>query len=100
MSLPLLIADADEYLLWKLHVYFYFSSHGEDNSEDIIWHPEVWEFPSSVIFIIDSFVLSSYIVALKVLAESAMSRCVGACLSAHAVKLLASQVLDFRLLGY
>ncbi|GAV90897.1 Arv1 domain-containing protein [Cephalotus follicularis] len=53
----------------------------------------VWEFPASVIFIIDLFVLSSNIVALKVITESTMSRCVGACLSAHAVKFFASQIM-------
>jgi len=53
----------------------------------------VWEFPSSVIFIIDLFVLSSNTMAVKVITGSAMSRCIGACLSAHAVKVLTSQVL-------
>uniref|UniRef100_A0A5B7BEU6 Protein ARV n=1 Tax=Davidia involucrata TaxID=16924 RepID=A0A5B7BEU6_DAVIN len=54
----------------------------------------VWEFPPSAIFIIDMFVLSSNAVALKVITESTMTRCIGACLSAHAAKLLASQVLN------
>ncbi|XP_012083080.1 protein ARV 2 [Jatropha curcas] len=52
----------------------------------------VWEFPSSVIFIIDLFVLSSNAVALKVITESDLSRCVGTCFCAHAVKLLATEV--------
>ncbi|XP_059457605.1 protein ARV 2-like isoform X2 [Corylus avellana] len=52
-----------------------------------------WEFPSSVIFIIDLFVLSSNTMAVKVITGSAMSRCIGACLSAHAVKVLTSQML-------
>ncbi|XP_050237445.1 protein ARV 2-like [Mercurialis annua] len=52
----------------------------------------VWEFPSSVIFIIDLFVLSSNIVALKVITESDLNRCIGACFCAHAAKLLATQV--------
>ncbi|XP_030960135.1 uncharacterized protein LOC115981862 isoform X4 [Quercus lobata] len=51
----------------------------------------VWEFPSSVIFITDLFVLSSNTVAVKVMTESAMSRCIGACFSAHAVKIFTTQ---------
>ncbi|KAJ8898774.1 hypothetical protein K2173_005110 [Erythroxylum novogranatense] len=60
----------------------------------------VWEFPSLVIFIIDLFVLSSNIVAIKVTSESAMDRCMGACLCAHAVKLLATMVPQLWSLGY
>ncbi|XP_015572294.1 protein ARV 2 [Ricinus communis] len=52
----------------------------------------VWEFPSSVIFIIDLFVLSSNIVALKVITESDLGGCIGACFCAHAAKLLATLV--------
>ncbi|KAJ6723198.1 ARV1 [Salix koriyanagi] len=48
----------------------------------------VWEFPSSVIFIIDLFVLSSNTVALK------------ACFCAQAAKLLVSQVSARRLLRF
>ncbi|RZC48217.1 hypothetical protein C5167_041154 [Papaver somniferum] len=50
----------------------------------------VWDFPSSVLYIIDMFVLSSNVVALKVVTESRMSRCIWVCCSAHAVKFLAS----------
>ncbi|OVA12761.1 Arv1 protein [Macleaya cordata] len=47
----------------------------------------VWDFPSSVLFIIDILVLSSNAVALKVVTESRMtSRCIWVCLVAHAVK--------------
>ncbi|GLT84869.1 hypothetical protein SLE2022_030790 [Rubroshorea leprosula] len=56
----------------------------------------VWEFPSSVIFIIDLFVLSCNAVALKVTTESAMNCCVGVCLSAHAVKLLTTHNFELR----
>ncbi|XVF33062.1 hypothetical protein REPUB_Repub17cG0136000 [Reevesia pubescens] len=51
----------------------------------------VWEFPPSVIYIIDLFVLSSNTVALKVITESTMNRCVGACFIAHAVKFCTTQ---------
>ncbi|KAF5770400.1 putative Arv1 protein [Helianthus annuus] len=57
----------------------------------------VWEFPSSVIFIIDIFVLSSNTLALNVISESAMSKCFGVCLCAHAVKFLVSLALNIRL---
>lgn len=58
----------------------------------------VWEFPPSVIFIIDLFVLSSNAVALRVITESTMSRCVGVCLIAHSIKLLTTQNFALRLL--
>ncbi|XP_052194233.1 protein ARV 2-like isoform X2 [Diospyros lotus] len=48
----------------------------------------VWEFPYSVLFIIDMFVLSSNVVALKVMTESSIGKCIGTCFSAHAVKWL------------
>ncbi|XAR65573.1 hypothetical protein NMG60_11009736 [Bertholletia excelsa] len=54
----------------------------------------VWEFPSSVLFIVDIFVLSSNTVALKVVTESSIGKCMGACFSAHAVKLFVRMVLD------
>ncbi|KAJ4850256.1 hypothetical protein Tsubulata_018322 [Turnera subulata] len=60
----------------------------------------VWEFPSSVIFIIDLFVLSSNIVALKVTTDSPMNRCIATCFCAHAAKLLASKVPNLRSLDY
>ncbi|XP_059634478.1 protein ARV 2 isoform X2 [Cornus florida] len=47
----------------------------------------VWEFPLSVLFIIDMFVLSSNTVALKVITDSAMNKCMSACFCAYAVKL-------------
>lgn len=53
----------------------------------------VWEFPSSMIIIIDMFVLSSNTVALKVIVNSATIRCFGACVAAHAVKFFVSEGL-------
>lgn len=58
----------------------------------------VWQFPSSVVFIIDLYVLSSNIVALKVITESALSRCVLTCFSAHLMKFLVTQALELRTL--
>lgn len=58
----------------------------------------VWEFPSSVIFIIDIFVLSSNTLALKVMSETAMAKCFGVCLCAHVVKFLVSLALNIDLL--
>ncbi|XP_021280217.1 protein arv1 homolog isoform X2 [Herrania umbratica] len=52
---------------------------------------QVWEFPPSVIYIIDLLVLSSNTVALKVITESDMNPCVGACFIAHAVKFCTTQ---------
>ncbi|KAF3503623.1 hypothetical protein F2Q69_00039438 [Brassica cretica] len=52
----------------------------------------VWEFPVSVIFIVDMLVLTSNAVALKVMTESTTSRCLAACLIAHSVKFLADQI--------
>ncbi|KAI3793613.1 hypothetical protein L1987_36233 [Smallanthus sonchifolius] len=57
----------------------------------------VWEFPSSVIFIIDIFVLSSNTLALNVMSESAMGKCFGVCLCAHVVKFLISLALNIHL---
>lgn len=54
----------------------------------------IWEFPSSVLFIIDIFVLSSNTVALKVITESSIEKCIGACFSAHAVTLFFRRLLD------
>ncbi|KAI8001379.1 Protein ARV 1 [Camellia lanceoleosa] len=54
----------------------------------------VWEFPASVLFIIDIFVLSSNIVALKVMTELSVDKCIGACFSAYAVKFLVKGALD------
>ncbi|XP_022144295.1 protein arv1 homolog [Momordica charantia] len=54
----------------------------------------VWEFPSTVIFIVDFFVLSSNAVAIKVITESAVSRCIGTCLCAHAAKFLATKLFE------
>ncbi|CAK9319250.1 unnamed protein product [Citrullus colocynthis] len=54
----------------------------------------IWEFPSTVIFIIDLFVLSSNVVAIKVITESTVSRCIGACLCAHGSKFLATKLFE------
>ncbi|XP_021897191.1 protein arv1 homolog isoform X2 [Carica papaya] len=56
----------------------------------------VWEFPTSVIFIVDLFVLSSNAVALKVMTELAMNICLGVCFSAHAIKFLITQAPEFN----
>ncbi|XP_023527859.1 protein arv1 homolog isoform X5 [Cucurbita pepo subsp. pepo] len=54
----------------------------------------IWEFPSPVIFIIDLFVLSSNVIAIKVITESGVSRCVGTCLCAHGAKFLATKLFE------
>ncbi|XP_045798228.1 protein ARV 2-like isoform X2 [Trifolium pratense] len=59
----------------------------------------VWEFPSSVIFIIELFCLSSNAVALKVMTESSMNRCVWTCFSAYAIKFVFVQAPELILLG-
>ncbi|XP_056859107.1 protein ARV 1 [Raphanus sativus] len=54
----------------------------------------VWEFPVSVIFIIDILVLTSNSMALKVMTESTTSRCIAVCLIAHTVRFLVGQILE------
>ncbi|KAL8121779.1 protein ARV 2-like [Apium graveolens] len=58
----------------------------------------IWEFPSSVLYINDIVVLSSNTVALKVITESSMPRCLAVCLSAYAVKFLVMEMLNGALL--
>ncbi|XP_075080879.1 protein ARV 2-like isoform X1 [Nicotiana tabacum] len=53
----------------------------------------VWEFPSSVVFIINMFVLSSNALALLVITDAVMIRCIWICLAAHAMKFLVTQGL-------
>jgi len=48
----------------------------------------VWEFPSSVIFIVEMFVLSSNVVALRVVSQFPKAHCFAVCLVAHAAKYL------------
>ncbi|TVU02280.1 hypothetical protein EJB05_52235 [Eragrostis curvula] len=48
----------------------------------------VWEFPSSVIFIVEMFVLSSNVVALRVVTQFPKAHCFVVCFVAHAVKYL------------
>lgn len=55
----------------------------------------VWEFPASVVYIIDLLVMSSNLVALLVITESSFRRCVGLCLSAHALKFFVNWVLRY-----
>ncbi|KAK3422900.1 hypothetical protein EUGRSUZ_G03261 [Eucalyptus grandis] len=55
----------------------------------------IWEFPSSVVFIIDLFVLSSNAMALKVITESTTEKCIGACFTAHAAKYFVSHLLNW-----
>lgn len=59
----------------------------------------VWEFPSSVLFIIDIFVLSSNAVALTVLRQATLIGSIATCGSAYAAKLVATQALEFLLSG-
>ncbi|WZZ56292.1 hypothetical protein YC2023_056399 [Brassica napus] len=54
----------------------------------------VWEFPVSVIFIIDILVLTSNSMALKVMTESSTSRCIAVCLIAHTVRFLVGQIIE------
>ncbi|XP_031095703.1 protein ARV 2-like isoform X1 [Ipomoea triloba] len=53
----------------------------------------VWEFPRPVIFIIDMFVFSSNTLALKVVTDKDMIRCLWICLAAHTMKLFIEQSL-------
>ncbi|KAJ4914660.1 Arv1-like protein [Raphanus sativus] len=54
----------------------------------------VWEFPVTVIFIIDILVLTSNSMALKVMTESTTSKCIAVCLIAHTVRFLVAQVFE------
>ncbi|KAJ0245296.1 Protein ARV 1 [Hirschfeldia incana] len=54
----------------------------------------VWEFPVSVIFIIDIIVLTSNSMALKVMTESTTSRCMAVCLIAHTVRFLVGHIFE------
>ncbi|KAL0712486.1 hypothetical protein Bca4012_019464 [Brassica carinata] len=60
----------------------------------------VWEFPVSVIFIVDLLVLTSNAVALKVMTESTTSRCLAACFMAHSIKFLADRISGSRSLKH
>ncbi|XP_051177927.1 protein ARV 2 [Lolium perenne] len=53
----------------------------------------VWEFPSSAIFIVEIFVLSSNVVALRVMTQFPKAHCVGICFVAHAAKHLTERWL-------
>jgi len=53
----------------------------------------VWEFPASVVYIIDLLVMSSNMVALKVITESPFKGCAGVCLAAHALKFFVNWML-------
>lgn len=53
----------------------------------------VWEFPSSVVSIIKMFVLSSNALALLVITDAVMIRCIWICFAAHAMKFLVTQGL-------
>ncbi|XP_024319315.1 protein arv1 homolog isoform X5 [Brachypodium distachyon] len=46
----------------------------------------VWEFPSSAIFIVEMFVLSSNVVALRVVTWFPKAHCFGVCFAAHAAR--------------
>ncbi|XP_011628583.1 protein arv1 homolog isoform X4 [Amborella trichopoda] len=60
----------------------------------------IWEFPLSVLFIIDLFVLSSNAVALKVLTNATTNGCIGVCLTAHAAKYFVSHMKVVLGLGF
>ncbi|KAG0475489.1 hypothetical protein HPP92_015175 [Vanilla planifolia] len=49
----------------------------------------VWDFPYSVLYIVDIFVLSSNAVALRVLTQLKMSSCIAISFSAHITKFFA-----------
>ncbi|KAM0924828.1 hypothetical protein ACQ4PT_004737 [Festuca glaucescens] len=53
----------------------------------------VWEFPSSAIFIVEIFVLSSNVVALRVMTQFPKAHCVGVCFAAHTAKHLTERWL-------
>ncbi|XP_020096585.1 protein arv1 homolog isoform X2 [Ananas comosus] len=59
----------------------------------------IWEFPSSVLFIVEIFVLSSNTVALRVATQSPIARCFGVCFVAHAMKFCTEYCLLHRLYG-
>ncbi|ONK69694.1 uncharacterized protein A4U43_C05F25760 [Asparagus officinalis] len=59
----------------------------------------VWEFPLSVLFIIDIFVLSSNCVALQVLTQSRIAECFWVCFSAHMAKFFTIHWLPTLLSG-
>ncbi|XP_023632800.1 protein arv1 homolog isoform X2 [Capsella rubella] len=54
----------------------------------------VWEFPMSVIFIVDILILTSNTMALEVMTESSTTRCIAVCLIAHLVRFLVGQILE------
>ncbi|CAN8310958.1 unnamed protein product [Cochlearia groenlandica] len=54
----------------------------------------VWEFPMSVIFIVDLLVLTSNSMALQVLTESTTSRSIGVCLIAHTARFLVGHLFE------
>lgn len=55
----------------------------------------VWEFPASVVYIIDLLVMSSNLVALRVITESSFRRCAGLCVGSHALKFFVNWLLKF-----
>jgi len=54
----------------------------------------VWEFPMSVIFFVDILLLTSNSMALKVMTESTMTRCIAVCLIAHLIRFLVGQIFE------
>ncbi|XP_057550904.1 protein ARV 2 [Amaranthus tricolor] len=53
----------------------------------------VWELPASVVYIIDLFVMSSNMVALRAITESPFRRCFGLCFGVHALKFFVNWLL-------
>ncbi|GAB2226760.1 hypothetical protein Droror1_Dr00022580 [Drosera rotundifolia] len=58
----------------------------------------VWDFPAFVVYVVDLFVLSSNLVALRVISkDSPLSRCVAVCFAAHSTKLLFGWMINLFL---
>ncbi|KAH1194562.1 Protein arv1 [Glycine max] len=89
-----MLEGADGCFIWELDVSFNFLLYGYDAFPCINHHHQVWEFPSSVIFIIELFCLSSNAATLKVMTDSTMSRCVWTCFSAYAIKFIITWILE------
>lgn len=59
----------------------------------------VWDFPISVMFLIDVFIISSNSVALTVLTQQPRNNCAAVCIAAHIAKILVNSELYIHLLN-
>ncbi|CAM8937977.1 unnamed protein product [Rhodiola kirilowii] len=59
----------------------------------------VWEFPISVMFLIDVFIISSNSLALTVMTQEPRNKCAAVCFGAHAAKYLVDSKLYIHLLN-